>query len=247
MIERQENVEVPRAAKASPLAVVAKWAATLAAVATPLGYLNGRAFHDGYLGRLHLESSMFPVDVQGTFINTARAWMEGAATVLGAVSAAIGAHWFLIVVLPALLVIGLSAAIHYVMHRIAAKQNAMADRQRSTEHGRLIRSILSPLYALFLSAYGIYTMFAVIGAALLLSIGPFVQVGARAAAQDLEKGFPNGPAVELTAPHGGIATYRLIECADKFCALYLNGEIVTVPVASITWAVSRPGNPAPDH
>jgi len=240
MIERQTKVEVTREAKDTSSVAIGKWLATLAAIATPLGYLNGRAFHDGYLDRLHLESSMFPADVQGTFINTARAWMEGSATVLGAVSKAIGMHWFLIVVLPALLVTGLSAVVHYLVYRAAKRRKAMPEPRRDTKPARVIHSVLNPVYAMFFSAYAIYTLFAVVGAALLLAIGPFAQIGARAAAHDLEKGFPNGPAVELLAPHGKVATYRLIECADKFCALYLNGEIATVPVTAITWATSQP-------
>jgi hypothetical protein len=95
---------------------------------------------------------------------------------------------------------------------------------------------------MFLSAYSIFTLFAVIGAVLLLSIGPFVQVGANLASSDVAKGFPGAPTIELVPPHASPTTYRIIECADKFCALYKDGEVTTVPVSAITWATSNLGN-----
>jgi hypothetical protein len=36
------------------------------------------------------------------------------------------------------------------------------------------------------------------------------------------------------------AAYRIILCSEKFCALYRDGEVVTVPLATITWASSQP-------
>ena len=244
MLERQAKVEVTSEVKqASPIAF-GKWAATLAAIATPLCYLNGRAFHDGYLSRLHLESSMFPADVQGTFTDAARAWMEGAVIVLGAVSKALTSHWFLIIVLPTSLVIGLSAAVHYLIYRAATWRRSTPQSGSELRHVRMIRSILAPVCFLLLGAYVIYTLFALIGAVLLLSVGPFAQAGARVATNDLKTGFSNAPTAELSSPHAGTSTYRIIQCGDKFCALYREGEVATVPIAAITWASWKASDPA---
>src|SRR6185312_1029204 len=244
MLERQAKVEVTSEVKQTSPVALGKWIAAIAAIATPLCYLNGRAFHDGYLGHLHLASSMFPTDVQGTFTDAARAWMEEAAVVLGAVSKALGAHWFSIIVLPMFLVIGSSAAVHYLAYRAAAWHRKKPQDESKAKLSRVIRSILAPVCVLFLGAYVIYTLFALIGAVLLLSVGPFVQAGARAAANDLKAGFPNTPTVELSAPHVGTSTYRIIQCGDKFCALYREGEVATVPIAAITWASWKASDPA---
>lgn len=239
MLERQGRIEVaPETKPPSPIAF-GKWIATLVAIATPLCYLNGRAFHDGYLGRLHLEPTMFPLDAQGVFIDAARAWLEGSATVLNAITKAVEGHWFLIVVLPAVLVTILSGIIHYLAHRARISSSNMSGRRsKDSVRTKLFCSVVSPVFTMFLSAYSIFTLFAVIGAVLLLSIGPFVQVGANLASSDVAKGFPGAPTIELVPPHASPATYRIIECADKFCALYKDGEITTVPVSAITWATS---------
>jgi hypothetical protein len=239
MVKRETKVAgSERVQRASPV-MLGKWLAVLAAVATPFCYLNGRAFHDGYLARLRLEPSMFPTDVQGTFIAAARAWMEGAATVLGAISKALAAHWFLTLLLPTLLLIGLSAATHHLIHWMEIRRRNTLPQELRVGHGPSIGSILAPVFALLFGAYALYTLFALIRAVLLLSIGPFVQIGARVAANDLERGFPNAPAVELSAPNGSVAVYRIIECADKFCAVYRTGDVVTVPITAIAWATSQ--------
>ncbi|WP_236200015.1 hypothetical protein [Pseudomonas pseudonitroreducens] len=48
----------------------------LFAVAWPVLYLNGRAFHDAYLSYLQMDPSMFPQDVADTLINSVAAWMH---------------------------------------------------------------------------------------------------------------------------------------------------------------------------
>lgn len=243
MLERQGKIEMGPDTKTSSPVALGKWIATLVAVATPLCYLNGRAFHDGYLGRLHLEPTMFPSDAQGIFIDAARAWLEGSATVLNAITKAVEAHWFLILVLPTVLVTILSATIHYIAHRARIKSSEASDRRnKSSVRLKVFCSVVAPVFTMLLGAYSIFTLFAVVGAVLLLSIGPFVQVGAKAAISDVAKGFPNSPTIELVPPHALRTTYRIIECADKFCALYKDGEVTTVPVSAITWATSNIGN-----
>jgi hypothetical protein len=67
------------------------------------------------------------------------------------------------------------------------------------------------------------------------------------AAKDLARGFPSAPTVELASPHGQ-RVYRVIECAEKFCALYADGKIAAVPLSAITWADAYPaGLPAHDR
>lgn len=217
-----------------------KWAAALAAILAPVCYLNGRAFHDGYLTRLHLEPSMFPLDTQGTFIEAAGAWMQGSSIVLRAFSEALAAHWFLALVLPTLLVLGLSVSFHYVVD--SAQDLRTRIHKDPTHHARWKRlgSMCVPVGLMLFAVYALYTALTLIRAVLLLAMGPFVLAGQQAAASDLVKGFPNEPATELTAPQGERAAYRIILCSEKFCALYRDGEVVTVPLVTITWASSRP-------
>jgi hypothetical protein len=223
----------------SPVAL-GKWIATLAAILTPVCYLNGRAFHSGYLTRLHLEPSMFPLDTQGTFIEAAGAWMQGSSIVLRAFSEALAAHWFLALLLPIALVLGLSFILHVVVERALDLRTRI--HQHPTHHARWKRvaSMCVPVGLMLFAVYAIYTALTLIRAVLLLAMGPFVLAGQQAAASDLAKGFPNEPATELTPPQGERAAYRIILCSEKFCALYRDGEVVTVPFATITWASSRP-------
>lgn len=97
-----------------------------------------------------------------------------------------------------------------------------------------------PVGLMLFAVYAIYTALTLIRAVLLLAMGPFVLAGQQAAASDLAKGFPNEPATVLTTPQGERAAYRIILCSEKFCALYRNGEVVTVPLATIAWASSQP-------
>lgn len=190
---------------------------------------------------------MFPVDAQSTFADAALGWMNGSATVLTAVSHALAKHWFLIVVLPTILITGLTAAFHQVFRRLEAKRKASPERPEEGASRRLLWAALTPVFTLFFGAYLIYTVMACIGALLMLSIGPFAQIGARVATDDLNKGFPNAPVVELTAPHGESATYRIIQCADKFCALYRDRQIITIPISAVTWASSDLTLVSPDE
>lgn len=252
MIERKEKVAVASEKGKAATMAIGKWIAALVAVGTPVCYLNGRAFHDGYLARLHLSPSMFPADAQSTFTDAALGWMNGAAVVLSAVSDALAAHWFLIIVLPTILITGLSAALHEAFHRLEAKRKASPENLEEKKPRRLLWTALTPVFTLFFGAYLMYTVMACIGALLMLSIGPFAQIGARVANDDLNKGFPNAPVIELVAPHGESATYRIIQCADKFCALYRDRQIITIPISAVTWATSNftlvgPGERQSDH
>jgi hypothetical protein len=240
MLNRSEKVEVADNSTPSLPIKFGKWVATFVAVATPVFYLNGRAFHDGYLEHLHLVPSMFPADVQDTFICAARAWLEESNALLGTVAKAIRAHWGVVLLLPITLVTVLSATAHYVIYRAA---NSKLQAKKRFGIPKILRSILTPVLAVLFSAYTIYTFVAVIGALLILSIAPFAQVGADIAAQDIARGFPESPVVEVTPPHSQTATYRIIECSDKFCGLYKSGQISITPISSIIWATADIDDP----
>lgn len=239
MLERHDKVEVMADLTSSLPSKFGKWIATFIAIATPVCYLNGRAFHDGYLEQLHVAPSMFPANVQDIFICAARAWLEGSSFVLGTIGQAIRAHWFLVLVLPITLITALSATAHYVVYHIAKSQ---ASTKKQFALPKILQSVLTPVLTMFLSAYTIYTCIALIGAALILSIVPFAQVGAKVAVQDIARGFPNSPTQEVSVPHAQPTTYRVVECSDKFCYLYKPGQIITVPISSITWAMSEIGD-----
>jgi hypothetical protein len=44
---------------------------------TAVLYLNGWAYHEGYLDYFHLPSSMFPLDLQATLVHGVMAWLDG--------------------------------------------------------------------------------------------------------------------------------------------------------------------------
>jgi hypothetical protein len=219
---------------------IGKWVAALIGIATPIVYLNGRAYHDGYLAYFHLDTSMFPIDVPSTFVLAARAWLEGATVVLTSTAQALKHHWFVIIVVPIVLVGTFSALAYGVGRRLQRSLEKKTDGgSRHLILPPAFRMALGSVTTLIFGAYGLYTFFTIIGAALLLFVAPFVGVGKAAAERDSKIGFSSSPSVELSDAHLSPSIYRIIECSDKFCALYSTDDIATVAISSVTLAISH--------
>ncbi|MBB6186667.1 hypothetical protein [Rhodanobacter sp. MP7CTX1] len=219
---------------------IAKWLVTAIAILTPVFYLNGVAFHEGYLGYFHLSSSMFPSDVPDTLTFAALAWMGGATRVFTAISDTFKMHWAATTLVPAISIVVLAVGAYYLRQ--------LAERWRSSRSHQGTRSLsLHPavklaalwVFSAFFGAYMLYTLCLVIGATLLLLVAPFLHVGAATAAEDFARGFPNAPAIVVTSPDGVLHSYRIMQCSDRFCALFSHEEVVTVPIGSVVWATSR--------
>lgn len=219
---------------------IAKWIVTAIAILTPVFYLNGTAFHQGYLGYFHLSSSMFPSDVPQTLTFAALAWMGGAARIFTAISDTLRMHWAAITLLPATSVAALAVGVYY-LRRFAERRRASRPHQRNRPlsfHPAAKLAALS-IIRLFFGAYALYTLCLLIGVTLLLLVAPFLHVGAATAADDYQRGFSDAPAVVVTAPDGTLHSYRILQCSDRFCALFSHENVVTVPIASVVWATSK--------
>jgi len=58
-----------------PISLTA-WVPITLALLTPLLYLNGKAFYEGYLTYLHLNTTMFPQDTADTMMSAVTAWLS---------------------------------------------------------------------------------------------------------------------------------------------------------------------------
>lgn len=211
----------------------------LLALSPPLFYLNGKAFHEGYLSYLNLNPTMFPLDSAATMLSAVIAWTSLTAVGLTTTVAFIGNYW------PQALFTILALSILTGTLRWSAikldKQDKTARVESSPARTKLWWKQVSLTFAgLLIIVYGLALAMLFIGCVLLIAISPFLDIGKKYAAEQLEKEFVSSPLVWAVDPQGTENEYRVIECSDNFCALYRKNEIVTVPLQSITWAVSVP-------
>jgi hypothetical protein len=246
-----DTVSLPEKPPTRSQSTVIDWskAGTLTLVfAAPVFYLNGRAYHDGYLGYLNLDASMFPLQTTDFIGVTAVAWFR---TIIGWFTNGfntLGHHW-----LWAMLIVVAVSLLFAFPHFTTAKQNqAQADKIKQSENNtdRQKPSFLkswgkvSVVFAIVL--YAVFGGLLLISSILALVISPFSEAGRDAAKNDADRGFIESPTVALKPPGADAATdFRIIQCAAQFCAVFAEGKAYTVPVSAITWAVSNPAGSKP--
>ena len=91
---------------------------------------------------------------------------------------------------------------------------------------------------IFIPSYGLFVAMFFISFILMITITPFSLIGKNSAADDLNDGFKDSPQVSVNDPDGHKGTYRVMQCSTSFCALYADGKVITVPVATLNWVVS---------
>lgn len=224
-------------------------AGTLALVlAAPVFYLNGRAYHDGYLGYLNLDASMFPLQTTDFIGVTAVAWFR---TIIGWFTNgfnSLGKHW-----LWTLLTVFALSLIFAIPHFTSAKQShAHADKIKqnskstNTQKPSFLKSWGKVSVVFFIVLYAVFGGLLLISSILALVISPFSDAGREAAKTDADRGFIASPTVALKPPGAEVATdFRIIQCAAQFCAVFAEGRAYTVPVSAVTWAVSNPAGSQP--
>lgn len=216
------------------------------AIAAPIFYLNGRAYHDGYLSYLKLESSMFPLQATDVVGASAVAWFRVISNLFAEGLNGLGKNWLLYLIL----FVGLTfifGITHHLTSKPSKKEPAETKPRSNSEHS-FFKSLRTTAFAIFLVVYSIFTCLFAITAILALFISPFHAVGAQVAQEHLEKEFSDSPTIRLKAPkyhpqevnEGQYLDFRLIQCSTNFCALYRAGRTFTVPVKTIDWAISDP-------
>jgi hypothetical protein len=88
----QKAAEEKVAAKLTITSVLAFWTLVVT-VATPLTYLSGRSYHDGWYHYFNLAPDMFPTDTAGTLTYAAYAWINGISAFLTPMLEGLIKHW----------------------------------------------------------------------------------------------------------------------------------------------------------
>ncbi|AZD23068.1 hypothetical protein C4K22_3920 [Pseudomonas chlororaphis subsp. aurantiaca] len=211
------------------------------AITAPFFYLNGKAYHDGYLGYFKLEPSMFPLDTSATFVTAVVAWFHAMTSGLKGGMEFIGQHWLWasVACVAIILVFG---CINYLLTRLTnsinRKRLAENKSRAPAQNPSLLKELGKCVLYIFIPSYGIFCAMFFISFILMTTITPFVFVGQKSAANDLQDGFKDSPLVTVTDPTGTKGAYRVMQCSTAFCALYADGKAIAVPVATLNWVVS---------
>jgi hypothetical protein len=211
------------------------------AITTPFFYLNGKAYHDGYLGYFQLETSMFPMDTSTTFVNAVLAWYHAMTKGLKGGMEFIGQHWLWAVIVCALSILvfgGLNYLIALFNKKLTDKKQSAKQPQATVPAPSFFKEIGKCALYIFIPSYGLFVAMFFISFILMITITPFVLIGKDSAAEDLKNGFKDSPQVTVNDPDGHKGTYRIMQCSTSFCALYADGKAITVPIATLNWAIS---------
>lgn len=214
-----------------------KLGALALAVSAPIFYLNGRAYHEGYLSYLNLQPSMFPLQATEYIGETAVAWFRVILNWFTSGLDNLGRNWLFAI----LAMVGLSlifGVVDFMTDRTGSvnqrNQQPIKAKKRS-----FFRSWRRVGLFLFVGSYGVFITLCLISMSLAMVIMPFSDAGRETAREDVKQGFTDSPVVALKLPGSEEVTqFRIIQCSDKFCGLYANGRAYTVPVSAVTWAVS---------
>ena len=209
---------------------------------TPVAYLNGRAFHDGWYAYFKLDPYMFPLDTAGILQNAPTAWVNGILALAHIAITGIVAHWGYTTLYLVLLILiwrtGGSLLSH--LKRSQTRRRAETNQQRRSLLRRVLWWIAEPLIGLGISVGALYIMLYGLSMVVILLILPFELVGRHEAKLEVERHFQNMPVVTLKSPKGDQADYHIIGCGPQFCGVFGEGHAITVPVSAITWAISSP-------
>lgn len=207
------------------------------ALATGVSYLNGRAYHDGYLSYLNLSSSMFPLQGSDAAVLSAVAWVNAIAAFFRDVENKSAIYWLALLGFTLFFII-VFGSISYLGEKTKAKSGEQPVKGKPLSW---IRTVLRFGALLISSAYGAVALLLGFAFVLALFISPFFSVGKDHAKRDLDNKFADSPHVMLKSPDSGKESpYRIIECSSLFCALYSPDAIITVPIAKVEWVTSVP-------
>lgn len=230
----QTSAEAPRHLGARLIAAIA-----LLPLVTALLYLNGWAYHEGYLDYFHLPPSMFPLDLQETLVHGVAAWLNGAAVALTWMIRSVGQHWLLVLV-SIVLVASIGPVRRRFLTFVRTKRSATfaAKWRLPVWMRKLAWQLARGLSVVFLVFYLPLTLLSVLLIGLLVLVAPFQSVGRGIAAKDAATNFAGSPEAFLAGPDGVRQSFRVMSCEGPFCALYTSGHAVVVPRDSVTWATA---------
>lgn len=223
-----------------PISLTA-WVPITLALLTPLLYLNGKAFYEGHLTYLHLNTTMFPQDTADTMMSAVTAWLSVSIYGLPGIERFLELNWKLALLIVISVSLGVGT-LNWGLNKLALKlENVKLDESLPSSAKAWLtwlQDILNVSAWLFLPVYGFIVLTLIVTICLFFLLFPFLHLGKQHAANQLEKGFVTSPLVRIANPEGLADQYRVVECSARFCALYAEGQMITVPLSAITWAVS---------
>ena len=212
-------------------------------VMTPVIYIMGRAYHDGWYDYLHLDQSMFPLDTAGMLTEGGIALTQG----FGVLS-----HWHgggLVQWLVLLLIIIVGGVIWAIFALVVkdltnggTKKKKDPDKHTNSFFRWLLTSALPRIALLALFGFTIYEFIAAVALVFITLTQPFVSLGKYEAEKSAAVDFNHSPIVTVKSPQGDL-TFREIGCGPQFCALWKDKHASYASVSMITWGDS----PSPDH
>lgn len=206
---------------------------------TPIIYLNGRGFHDGWYRYLNLDGTMFPVNTADMLAMGGRAWIDGLSEIVTRVFAHIhGYEWVIVLMIisAAFVIAGFQLWSDHVQRKMAQKKKK-PEIVRIWWHRWIRRSALWTLTL----AWGVMAVFMVIVSIPLglgVMIAPFASLGRHEVKQEIANNFRDLPILTLKMPDGNTVNLPEIGCGPAYCAAWNNDRAITVPVSAVTWAVS---------
>jgi len=197
------------------------------AALTPIFFLHGRAYHDGYLSYLKLESTMFPISNADTMITATLAWMHAATTGLkGLENIVMRYPWFFLIGIPLMSI--LFGSLNYALKKFSpALKRYENERKKSSSGPSWWREVARCFLMIFIPCYGIFTSMVALTIIILFMVGPFVHVGKAQAEKDFRNDFKNSPTIQLYGDETG-TKFRLILCSTEYCALFSEGTTLAV-------------------
>lgn len=212
-------------------------------VMTPVIYIMGRAYHDGWYDYLKLDQSMFPLDTAGMLTEGGVALTQG----FGELS-----HWFggglrqwlisLLIIIVGGVIWAIFAMLIKDLRSDGAKTKKNPDKHKNSFFRWLVTSALPRIALLALFGFTIYEFIAATALVFLTLTQPFVALGKYEAEKSAAVEFNRSPIVTVKLPQGDVK-FREIGCGPQFCALWKDKHASYAPVSMITWGDS----PTPDH
>ncbi len=196
-------------------------------------YLNGQAYHQGYLSYFGLENSMFQLDASATITESSVAWMEVLSRGIKGITSQIEAHPWAFSLFCIIALVFTAITTH-----LQEKENIKRNAKPQPVAPQPVKASLPKAFGksavyVFATGYGLFCITVFILLSLLLAIGPFVALGKRVAAEDLAKGFKTSLQVEVKDTPERAEKLRVIQCSATFCALYSPDEILTIQASDI--------------
>ena len=184
---------------------------------------------------------MFPLDVQGTLVQSAVAWIDGLLALLVGIGHALKENWkqfgVMILVYTAL-VAGFVGVLIWLDHRREKRKDKPAQKEKSL-FKCVVMVIAAPLIIFGASMATIYATIICLSLVIAGLILPFAQVGHSEARKEIKNDFKEMALVTVHSPKGDV-TRREIGCGPQFCALWGEGHASFAPVSAITWGDAPP-------